>query len=114
MRSNKQLRRTVGLRVTDAHQYGGYGEVHIRNWTGSVIWGRDEEGWEHVSVSPYVRRITPSWDDMCALKEMFFDDEEMVLQFHTRKSQYVNKMENCLHLWRPKNRQLLELLEGRE
>lgn len=113
MRSNKQLRRTVGLRVEDASIHGGYGEVHINNWSGSVIWGRDEDGWEHVSVSPYIHRITPSWDDMCVLKDMFFGEEEIAMQIHPRKSQYVNKMENCLHIWKPKDEGLIKMIEGR-
>ena len=113
MRTNKQLRRTPGLRVEDASIISGVGQVRIGEWSGSVIWGRDEDGWEHVSVSPYDKGIIPSWDDMCQLKDMFFNDEEMALEFHPRKSQYVHKVRNCLHLWRPKDHDLLEKLEGR-
>ena len=100
------------MRVESATIHGGVGTVTIGSWTGSVIWGADEDGWEHVSVSPFDHSILPSWDDMCRLKDIFFDEEEMALQFHPRKSQYVNKMENCLHLWRPKDPQMLKVLEG--
>ena len=112
MRSNKQLRRTESLRVTNATIYGGYGYVQINGWSGSVIWGRDESGWEHVSVAPFNDEV-PTWDDMCKLKDIFFGDEEMALQFHPKKSQYVNVVENCLHLWRPKDEELLRYLEGK-
>ena len=54
-----------------------------------------------MSVRPYPRRITPSWDDMCKIKDIFFKEEECVVQYHPPKSQYVNNAENCLHLWRP-------------
>lgn len=66
----------------------------------------DSEGWEHVSVSvSYMntnRKIihrTPTWDEMCMVKRMFFEPEECVLQFHPPESEYVNVHKHCLHLW---------------
>ncbi len=100
MRKQRELRRTPGLKVVDANYAHGHGEVDISNWRGTVIW-TTEGGWDHVSVAPYDPDITPSWDDMCKLKDMFFNDEETVVQFHPAKSEYVNIKENCLHLWRP-------------
>ena len=113
MRKLRFIRRAEGMKVDKANYYGGMGDVTIGSWTGSVIWGSDEDGWEHVSVAPYDRNITPSWDDMCRLKDIFFEDEEVVLQFHPRKSHYVNIVNNCLHLWRPKDVDLLSKLEAR-
>lgn len=43
-------------------------------------------------------KYAPSWDDMCKLKDMFYKDEDEVWQCHPKKSEYVNFMENCLHL----------------
>jgi hypothetical protein len=64
----------------------------------------DGAGWEHVSVSLLVNekpiKQTPSWDHMCTVKEMFWDDEDTVIQYHPPKSTYVNQHEYCLHLWR--------------
>ena len=83
--------------------YDGFnGEIHMHSWTGSVVasWGG---GWEHVSVCPRKKHIVPSWDDMCKIKDIFFHDEECVVQYHPPKSEYVNNMPNCLHLWRPIN-----------
>ena len=37
---------------------------------------------------------------MCAVKELFFKDDEAVVQIHPPKDEYVNNMPNCLHLWR--------------
>jgi hypothetical protein len=34
---------------------------------------------------------------------MFFRDDEVVLQYHPRKEDYVNRLRNCLHLWRPQD-----------
>lgn len=55
-------------------------------------------GWEHVSVSLYNR--LPTWDEMCLVKSLFWDEEETVIQFHPKKSQYVNQHPFCLHLWK--------------
>ncbi len=55
-------------------------------------------GWEHVSVS--TRRRTPNWREMCFVKELFWDDEDCVVEFHPPRSNYVNNHEFCLHLWR--------------
>jgi hypothetical protein len=60
----------------------------------------DELGWDHVSVSLDQHRC-PTWDEMCWIKEQFFEEEEFAIQFHPRKSEYVNKHEHVLHLWRP-------------
>lgn len=59
-------------------------------------------GWEHVSVSPGGKKSRcPTWNEMCAIKNMFFDEEEVVMQLHPAKSEYVNIHPYCLHLWRP-------------
>lgn len=78
--------------------------------TCSVVWSDCEAGMEHVSVSPKRKFRIPSWDDMCALKDIFFEDEEEAYQIHPKKSQYVNMVDNCLHLWKPKNHELDELV----
>lgn len=57
-------------------------------------------GWEHVSVSLFAGPNPPNWHEMCWVKEHFWDDEETVLQFHPKKSEYKNVHPNCLHLWR--------------
>lgn len=103
MRALRYLRRNSALKIRRATVNGGHGLIKIGEWYGSVVWGADEDGWEHVSVSPYPESITPSWDDMCKIKDIFWDEEEAVLQIHPPKSKYVNLMQNCLHLWRPKN-----------
>lgn len=57
-----------------------------------------DSGWEHVSVSTGTR--IPSWPEMQHIKELFWGDDETVIQFHPRKSEYVNAMPFCLHLWK--------------
>lgn len=61
--------------------------------------------WEHVSVHAREgdRQRTPTWDEMCAIKALFWDAEDCVIQFHPPRSQYVNRHQHCLHLWRSLN-----------
>ena len=69
--------------------------------TANLVVGDNEEGWEHVSIELMARRL-PTWEEMCLIKEIFWEDEEEVVQIHPRKSDYVNIVE-ALHLWRPKD-----------
>jgi len=59
----------------------------------------DDDGWEHVSV--VWSGGMPSWEMMCAVKELFWDPEDCVVQFHPPRSEHVNVHPTCLHLWRP-------------
>jgi hypothetical protein len=65
----------------------------------------DGEGWEHVSVTFINRkRDTPSWDVMCFIKDKFWDESDVVVQIHPKKTEYVNIHKHCLHLWRESGR----------
>lgn len=55
-------------------------------------------GWEHVSVS--LPRRCPTWDEMCMIKDIFWGEEECVVQFHPPRSEYINLHPYCLHLWK--------------
>lgn len=59
----------------------------------------DGAGWEHVSVSR--RDRCPTWDEMCQVKDLFWDEDDCVVQYHPPKEDWVNNHPNCLHLWRP-------------
>lgn len=54
--------------------------------------------WEHVSVSLPGR--PPSWEEMCRVKDLFWDPEDVVVQYHPAEADYVSDHPNCLHLWR--------------
>lgn len=58
-------------------------------------------GWEHVSVS--CPRRTPTWAEMCFIKDFFWDDNETVIQFHPKKSSHINIHPYCLHMWKKQN-----------
>jgi hypothetical protein len=59
----------------------------------------DNDDWEHVSVS--VENRPPNWAEMCRVKDLFWNDEELVIQIHPPRSEYVNHHPYCLHLWKP-------------
>ena len=84
--------------------FGGYMNVDRTDMTFVASWGG---GWEHVSVAPVKRNKIPTWEQMCAVKDVFFKDDEAVIQIHPPKAEYVNMMTNCLHLWRPISKRLV-------
>lgn len=100
MKTPEEIMKTPNLLIAHIQEDGGFGEIHLLKMNCSVIWSNGG-GWEHVSVAPYKRNYTPSWDDMCRVKDMFWNEEETVVQYHPAKSEYVNNIPNCLHLWRP-------------
>lgn len=59
-------------------------------------------GWEHVSVSRADR--DPTWAEMNSIKDLFWDEAEVVVQYHPAKKDYINQHPHCLHLWRPMRR----------
>lgn len=54
--------------------------------------------WEHVSVS--LPNRCPNWEEMSFIKDLFWSEEEAVIQIHPPKSEYINNHPHCLHLWR--------------
>lgn len=56
-------------------------------------------GWEHVSVSIKGVKI-PTWDQMSFVKRMFWDEDDLVVQYHPAEDNYVNIHPGVLHLWR--------------
>jgi hypothetical protein len=60
-------------------------------------------GWEHVSVK--VADIsgetrTPGWDEMEWIKALFWQEDEVTVQFHVNGQEKVNVHPNVLHIWR--------------
>lgn len=99
MKTIAEIKQNPKLEIQKQTIDGVAGILHmagLRHCTVVASWGG---GWEHVSVCPSNR--TPDWNEMCAIKDMFWNDDEVVVQFHPAKSNYVNLMPNCLHLWRP-------------
>ena len=82
------------------NEYNGIFSIPINNKNFIVIASNGLD-WEHVSVHIENVERCPKWNEMCQIKEMFFEDEEVVMQLHPKKSEYVNVHPYTLHLWRP-------------
>lgn len=83
--------------------FNGVFEFFILNCNEKLrVVASDGHGWQHVSVSfgPEKKHITPRWDVMCRVKDLFWEDDDVVVQFHPRKRDYVNYHGGCLHMWR--------------
>jgi hypothetical protein len=69
----------------------------------------DGKGWEHVSVTVALKNGNPmrcaTWEEMCFVKDQFWNRDEAVVQFHPPESDYINNHPFCLHLWKPSDRE---------
>ena len=66
-----------------------------------MSWGA---GWEHCSVSMPNR--CPSWEQMCSMKELLWNDDEVCMQLHPAKKDYINNHDYCLHIWKPIDKEI--------
>ena len=90
------------LATTDEDGNNGAFKIPLEWGTAWVI-ASNGMNWKHVSVHMEVdgQDETPTWDEMCEIKDMFWDKEDCVVQYHPPASMYVNHHEHTLHLWRP-------------
>ena len=121
MRVPEEARVTTGVMRSDS-SYGCNGCFMIQSpepgW-GLLIIASDggdgevpeADGWEHVSVhcaNSRGRARTPSWREMTFVKDIFWEPEDVVMQLHPRRSQYVNCHPHTLHLWRSRTQPIPE------
>lgn len=99
----EKYRVTTGQWRTRASTHGNNGLFliphRIPGGAQMTVIASDGEGWEHVSAS-FPNRC-PSWEEMCRVKALFWDDEDCVMQLHPPKSEWISNHKYCLHLWRP-------------
>lgn len=95
-------RLTTGRFASD-RSYGNNGAFLLPSPTRHRLFiiASDGGGWEHVSVSPQRQKRTPTWEEMCYVKGLFWADDECVIQYHPPESDYVRLDPYTLHLWRP-------------
>jgi hypothetical protein len=68
-----------------------------------LIVASNSYNWDHVSVSRKLKNgidKTPNWEAMSFVKDLFFLNNETVIQFHPEKTSYINTHPHVLHLWR--------------
>lgn len=97
---NKARIRTGPFRSDESDGFNG-AFCFVMNGLPVKVIASDGLGWQHVSVSIDGSKNEPSWNLMCKIKDLFWNDNDWVVQFHPAKSEYVNNHPGCLHLWKP-------------
>ena len=81
----------------------------MRGYQFNVLANNGKE-WEHVTVTVSLAgsrpTFLPTWNDMCFIKNLFWDEEETAMQLHPPKSEYVNNHPFALHLWGRKQKDI--------
>lgn len=106
MKDQEEIQRDKRILICKRAEDGGCGWVLVGNSLAMapfVVWSIGG-GWDHVSVS-FSNRC-PTWEEMCRVKDAFFREDECCVEYHPKKSDYVNNMPYCLHIWRPQNADL--------
>lgn len=116
MRDIKEIKNTVGMYIKGEgiDGFGGTvfpvyyknGKLKVDNSLEKALhfkfsWGA---GFEHLSVSTPIK--TPTWEQMCRMKDIFWGDNEVCMQLHPKKEDYVNNMPYCLHIWKPIDKEI--------
>lgn len=96
---NKYRVRTGKLASTEEYGNNGAFVIPLPHGQTLHVLAGEGLGWEHVSVSREDR--CPTWSEMCIVKNLFWEADDCVVQYHPPKSDYVNCHPYCLHLWRP-------------
>ena len=101
-------RRHPQLKSDDSYGNNGFFIIPHHRTSGYLYRVQASDGmlWEHVSVSVTsgIRKDSsrcPTWEEMCHIKNLFWDEDDCVIQFHPTQSEYVNRHKFVLHLWRP-------------
>ena len=74
---------------------------HGRPARWAMVIASDGCGWEHVSVTLEGERRCPTWEELEAVRRLFWGSGDVVMQLHVAANDHVNVHEFCLHLWRP-------------
>ena len=103
----EQFRHTEGLMGSTSQTHGRNGAFvlprgRVRLYIIASCGDQLQVGWEHVSVhaQDYKGVRCPTWDEMCCVKDLFWEAEECVVQYHPPRSQWVNNHPHTLHLWK--------------
>ncbi len=106
----EKYRITKGSLLASSTRYGHNGafEIGVHKPERRLLCiASDGEGWEHVSVSVFDGLLStkqnrcPTWEEMCLIKSLFWDEDDCVIEYHPAKSEYISCHPYCLHLWRP-------------
>ena len=104
MKSMEEIKSNLRLNVIEDYGEQGlaayYKHPRYKTHQMLIVFSCDR-GWEHASIS--LKNRCPTWDEMCSIKDIFWNEDEAVMQIHPPKADYVNLYPYCLHLWKPVN-----------
>lgn len=108
MKSLEEIKQNRYIEIKREGKDGMGGVIYDKNTRVKLnfilSWGA---GWEHCSVSITDRyKRTPSWEQMCFIKNSFWNEDECCVEYHPAKKDYVNNHEYCLHIWKPIEQEL--------
>ena len=101
MKTIEEIKKTRNLFIeaeTEKDGMGGHNTDTRNNKRLNFIFSY-QLGWQHLSVS--MPSKTPTWDQMCMMKDIFWNKDEVCIEYHPREEDYVNNHPHCLHIWRP-------------
>ena len=95
MRDLKEIKNTSGLIIKKEANNGFGGTYCIFDYKNGKIKLKQElhfifswaMGFEHLSVSTPTR--TPTWEEMCIMKNIFWKDDEECMQVHPKKKKII-------------------------
>lgn len=106
MKSFGEIINNVRVLIKQLGEDGGCGYLYLPRTKKPIqVVFSNSGGWDHVSVSLHNRCCT--WDEMCQVKDIFFHEDECVLQYHPTKKDYINIHPYVLHLWRPQDTEIV-------
>lgn len=106
MKTIEEIRKTPNLFIEAEAENDGIGGKYYDKYSGKYLnfIFSHQLGWEHLSVS--MPGKTPTWDQMCVMKDIFWNEDEACVEYHPKKEDYVNNHQHCLHIWKPTNETL--------
>lgn len=101
MKTFEEIKNTPNIQIKGQAGETGLGGSYYDSISGKWLnfMFSNQMGWEHLSVSMPSR--TPTWDQMCRMKDVFWNKDETCVEYHPAENLYVNMHPHCLHIWRP-------------
>lgn len=99
MKALSEIMKSYNLDITSKGADGFMGYILLPGLVRGAFVFSYGGGWEHLSVS--LPNRTPTWEEMCVAKDIFFNNTETCVEYHPAKADYVNNVSTCLHIWRP-------------
>ncbi|MDE6832794.1 MAG: hypothetical protein K2J39_00885 [Ruminococcus sp.] len=99
MKTIAEIKKTAGVVILDEGKNRICGWIYARHRKRIFFTATWNDNWEQVYISRASNR--PKWEELCETKEIFWNDDECVIQYIPSASMHTNEYNNCLYLWKP-------------